>query len=118
MSDMISVPGELAGSFKRIMRRVPVDLRKDDKIPGIILAYLKLGGEKLARQAVAAMDKSLKIQIAKRRRRLREEALLRAAEIRNLQAMESEADDDDPDDDTDDEFESDDRDTDDDLEVF
>jgi hypothetical protein len=46
------------------------------------VAYLKLGGEKLARQAVEAAKQTLDLEVAQRRKKAREEALIRAAEAR------------------------------------
>ncbi len=117
MSETVSVPETLVGSFKRMMRRVPTDLRNDENMPATILAYLKLGGEKLAKQALMAMNETQRFETAIKRRKLREEMLLKAAESRNLEAEEK-GDEEDREDETDTEFDSEDRDPDEDLEVF
>ncbi|BBO68293.1 hypothetical protein DSCA_22230 [Desulfosarcina alkanivorans] len=87
----IEVPKNLAGSFKRVSRRIPVGLRKDEELIKTIVAYLQLGGEKLARQAVEAAKQSLELEVAQRKKKAREEALIRAAEAR-LAAADAESD--------------------------
>lgn len=116
MTDTIEIPQELQGSFKRMMRRIPIDLRNDRKLIETILAYLKLGGEKLAKQTLQALEETRKAEAAQRKKKAREEALIRAAEARaNKEAEESEKEkDDDDDDDDEDDFEDDDFDDDDD----
>ena len=92
----IDIPNELVGSFKRIMRRIPVELKKDENLIKTVVDYLQLGGEKLARQAVESAKLTLQLEVAERRKKAREEALIRAAEA-HLAAMEDESDDDDDD---------------------
>ncbi len=109
MFDTVDVPQNLMGSFKRIARRIPVDLKKDEELMQTVVAYLKLGGEKLARQAVEAAKKTQELEVAQRKKKAREEALIRAAEARLAAAdKESDEEDDDYDDDDDDDDESDD----------
>lgn len=107
MIDNVEVPKKLMGSFKRVARRIPVDLKKDEELIKTIVAYLQLGGEKLARQAVASAKRTLELEVAQRKKRAREEALIRAAEAR-LAAANEESDEDDDDFDDDAESESDD----------
>ena len=104
MINKVDVPQNLMGSFKRIARRIPVDLRKDEELIETIVGYLKLGGEKLARQAVDAERQTLELEIIQRKKKAREEALIRAAEARLALKEEnsSENRDDDEDDDEDD----------------
>ena len=54
MVDKIEVPKNLMSAFKRVSRRIPVELKKDEVLLNTVVAYLHLGGEKLARQAVVA----------------------------------------------------------------
>jgi hypothetical protein len=108
MIDKVEVPKNLMGSFKRVARRIPVDLKKDEELIKTIVAYLQLGGEKLARQAVVSAKRTLELEVAQRKKKAREEALIRAAEARLAAANEeSRADDDDFDDDADDDAEDD-----------
>lgn len=82
MIDQLDIPKDLMGSFKRVSRRIPVDLRKDEALIKTVVAFLKLGGEKLARQAVETAKQTHDLEVAQRRKKAREEALLRAAEAR------------------------------------
>ena len=109
MLDKFEVPRELMGSFKRIARRVPVELKKDEELIQTLIAYLQLGGEKLARQAVEAAKQTLALEATVRRKKAREEALIRAAEAR-LAAKNAESEDDQFDEDEDDDDEDEDED--------
>ena len=103
MVDKIEVPKNLMGAFKRVVRRIPVDLKKDEALIETVVAYLHLGGEKLARQAVVAARQTLDLEVAQKRKKAREEALIRAAEARLAAAdAESAENGDDFDDDADD----------------
>lgn len=100
MVDKIEVPKNLMGAFKRVSRRIPVDLKKDEALIKTVVAYLQLGGEKLARQVVVAAKQTLELEMAQKRKKAREEALIRAAEARLAAAdAESAENDDDFDDD-------------------
>ena len=52
MAKNLNIPDELQGTFKRLMYRVPEKLRSDNHTQKIIQLYLKLGGEKLAKQYI------------------------------------------------------------------
>ncbi len=82
MIEKVDLPKNMMGSFKRVVRRIPVDLKKDEALIKTAVAYLQLGGEKLARQAVEAARQTLELDVAERRKKVREEALIRAAEAR------------------------------------
>lgn len=82
MIDQIEVPKDLMGSFKRVSRRIPVELRKDETLIKTVVDYLQLGGEKLARQAVESAKQTHQLEVAQRRKKAREDALIRAAEAR------------------------------------
>ncbi|MDL2269642.1 hypothetical protein LJC71_07950 [Desulfosarcina sp. OttesenSCG-928-A07] len=82
MLDKFNVPSELAGSLKRIIRRIPVELKKDEELIRTIIAYLELGGERLAGQAVEAAKQTLELEEAQQKKKAREEALIRAAEAK------------------------------------
>jgi len=88
MIENIEVPRKLLGPFKRVVRRIPVDLKKDEELIRTVLAYLELGGEKLARQAVETAKRTLNLEVAQRKKKAREEALIRAAEARLAAATE------------------------------
>jgi hypothetical protein len=114
MFEDVEVPKDLMGSFRRVVRRIPVDLKKDDVLLETVLAYLKLGGEKLARQAVESAKQTYELEVVQRKKKAREEALIRAAEARLAAANEVPADNTDDFDDNDDE----DNDDDDDIETY
>jgi hypothetical protein len=90
MIDTTEVPRALLGPFKRVTRRIPVELKKDEELIKTVYAFLQLGSEKLARQVVEAAKKTLELEMAQKRKKAREEALIRAAEAR-LAALEEEA---------------------------
>ena len=50
MSEEIDVPQEYLGTFRRLMRLAPEALRNNRRFQESTLMYLRLGGEKLARQ--------------------------------------------------------------------
>lgn len=52
MEENLNIPDELQGTFKRLMYRVPEKLRSDSHTQKTIQLYLKLGGEKLAKQHI------------------------------------------------------------------
>lgn len=52
MAENLNIPEELQGTFKRLMYRVPEKLRRDPHTQKIIQLYLKMGGEKLAKQHI------------------------------------------------------------------
>ncbi len=52
MAENLNIPDELQGTFKRLMNRVPEQRRRDSDTQKIVLLYLKLGGEKLAKQHI------------------------------------------------------------------
>ena len=108
MVDKIEVPKNLMSAFKRVSRRIPVDLKKDEALLSTVVAYLQLGGEKLARQVVVAAKQTLELETAQKRKRAREEALIRAAEARLAAANAESAEKDDDFDDDDDDAEDDD----------
>lgn len=82
MIDGFDLPPNLMGSFKRVSRRIPAELKKDDELMRTVVAFLRLGGEKLARQAIDAARQTQELEIAERKKKAREEALVRAAEAR------------------------------------
>ena len=110
MIDQIEVPKDLKGSFKRVARRIPVELRKDETLIKTVVDYLQLGGEKLARQAVESAKKTLELEVAQRRKKAREDALIRAAEARLAAIDDASGKNDDDDDDDDDDQDDDDDD--------
>ena len=48
MIDDYQVPDEFLGAFRRLVRRMPLELQTDTNFLQTLVLYLKLGGEKLA----------------------------------------------------------------------
>jgi len=55
MTNQMKIQDELELSFKRLINLLPHPIKGDDHTQRIILTYLKLGGEKLARQRIEIM---------------------------------------------------------------
>lgn len=64
MAEDLNIPDELKGTFKRLMNRVPDEHRNDRHAQKIVQLYLKLGGEKLAKQYVEI----IKLHVREKRR--------------------------------------------------
>lgn len=73
MAENLNIPDELQGTFKRLMNRVPVRLRSDSHTRHIIQLYLKLGGEKLAKQHIEIIK--LRVREEDRQKKAEAEAL-------------------------------------------
>jgi hypothetical protein len=52
MADNVNISDDVMETFKRLMHQVPEKLRSDSHTQQVIQLYLKLGGEKLARQYI------------------------------------------------------------------
>ncbi len=52
MTDQMKIPDELELAFQQLINLLPDPLKGDDHAQRIILTYIKLGGEKLARQRI------------------------------------------------------------------
>jgi hypothetical protein len=70
MAENLNIPEELQGTFKRLMYRVPEKLRSDSHTQKIIQLYLKMGGEKLAKQHIEI----IKLRVREEERQKRAEA--------------------------------------------
>jgi hypothetical protein len=70
MAENFNIPDELQGTFKRLMSRVPEKLRSDSHTQNSIKLYLKLGGEKLAKQQIEI----IKLRISEEERQKKAEA--------------------------------------------
>ena len=69
----LNIPEELVGSFRRIQRSLPEYLKNDAEFLERILAYLKLGGDKFARQRIEMMQKQFDQDFLLTKRRFSEE---------------------------------------------
>jgi hypothetical protein len=82
MTEELEIPGDLCATYKRVMRRIPNELRGDNEFLKKILVYLKIGGEKLAR---------LRIEITKKPFREGYSLINRLIPEESLQEMANEA---------------------------
>ncbi|NNG00983.1 MAG: hypothetical protein HKM93_16460 [Desulfobacteraceae bacterium] len=111
MTESLEIPGALKNTFHRLLRRIPIELRNDQQLLRIILAYLKMGGEKLARQGINVAIERYRDDVKIMKKRLREEALIKAALAENEDTSDDK-DNDDDDENDDDENDDDDDDND------
>ena len=72
MAENLNIPDELQGTYKRLMYRVPEKLRSDSHTKKIIQLYLKLGGEKLAKQYIEIIK--LRVREEERQNKARADA--------------------------------------------
>jgi hypothetical protein len=70
MADNVNIPDDILETFKRLTSQVPEKLRSDSHTQNVIQLYLKLGGEKLARQYIDI----LKLNIIEEERQNMEES--------------------------------------------
>jgi hypothetical protein len=52
MTKKLNIPNELRSPFHQLMQMLPYTLQNDIDTQNIILVYLKLGGEKMARHGI------------------------------------------------------------------
>jgi len=76
MADQFTVPEGYEISFRRILPYLASPLQKNPQILTSLLLYLKLGGEKMARIAIDAMNVTQRLQDAELKKQLREQELL------------------------------------------
>ena len=60
MMEEIEIPEEFKLTFKRIIKKAPNELRVELELQKTTLVYLKLGGEKLARQRIELTKKQFR----------------------------------------------------------
>ena len=103
MAEQFYIPEEYELSFRRLLPYLVAPLQNNPEVLSSLLLYIKLGGDKLARAAIDALNVSRRLEDAELVRLLREEALSGA-----LQSDETEDDEsDDEDEDSDEEHASD-----------
>ena len=57
MTDEQKIAPELMEAFERLMRYAPPEVANDEQVKNKLLVYLKLGGERLARQYLQMVQK-------------------------------------------------------------
>jgi hypothetical protein len=73
MADQFTVPEEFEISMRRIFPYLTAPLQKDPQVLESLLIYLKLGGEKMARIAIDALNVTQRLQYAEPTKQLREQ---------------------------------------------
>jgi phosphopantothenoylcysteine synthetase/decarboxylase len=100
MDQQFEIPEEYEIPIRRVLPHLTAALQNDPKVLQALVLYLKLGGEKMARIVIDALNVTHKIQYAEMLKKMREEAMLRGQD-------DDDASDDDDDDEDDDDEESD-----------
>jgi hypothetical protein len=60
MKEELNIPEELKSSYRRVMKKASRELREDVEFQKMTLIYLRLGGEKLARQRIEITKKQFR----------------------------------------------------------
>lgn len=84
MVDQFTVPEEYAILFRRVLPYLAAPLQKNSEILKSLLLYLKLGGEKMARVAIEAMNVTQRLRDAELKKLLREQELLNGEQLDEL----------------------------------
>ena len=103
MPIQLDIPNEHKLAFQRVIRHIPYDLRNNEQIFRKILAFLCMGGEKLARQGIEVAKEQRKQELNHLKKVRRREAMLKA-----ISESDENEDRDENDDEDDDEFDRDD----------
>ncbi|GEM_PF-5993625 len=82
MNETLEIPEALRFTWNRLLNRMPIKLRQKEEVLESVLIFLKLGGERLAKQAIEAAKASLTLEQTRLRRQQKAEAMRRAAEER------------------------------------
>ena len=77
MAQKFSIPEEYEIPFRRILPYLSAPLQNEPKVLESLLLYFKLGGEKMARIVIDALNVTERIQYAEMIKKMREEAMLR-----------------------------------------
>jgi len=80
MNEPLEIPEALRLTWNRLLNRMPIKLRQKEDVLESVLLFLKLGGERLAKQAIEAARASLTLEGTRLRRQQKAEAMRRAAE--------------------------------------
>lgn len=77
MAEQFSIPEEYEIPFRRILPYLSAPLQNDPKVLQALVLYFKLGGEKMARIVIDALNVTHRLEYAEMVKRMREEAMLR-----------------------------------------
>ena len=89
MAQKFNIPEEYEIPFRRILPYLSAPLQNEPKVLESLLLYFKLGGEKMARIVIDALNVTERIQYAEMIKKMREEAMLRE----NLNGSDADQDD-------------------------
>ena len=81
MIDPFDIPDDLRSAFQRVIRQIPPEMRENEHLFRMTLVYLKLGGEKLARQGIEVAKEQHKQEVNRIRKLRRHEAMLSASAL-------------------------------------
>ncbi len=84
MADQFTVPEEYEISLRRVLPYLAAPLQNNPQVLDSLLLFLKLGGEKLARIVIDAMNVTQRLQDAEVKKQLREQELLNGERQENL----------------------------------
>ena len=76
MADRFTVPDEFEIPFRRVLPYLAAPIQKNPQVLESLLLFLKLGGEKMARIAIDALNVTQRLQDAEFKKQLREQELL------------------------------------------
>lgn len=79
MNLKFDIPEALKPNFQRVYRRIPMELRQNPELIKDIVLFLKVGGERLARQHLEVTKNDLKLVKTALRKERRREAMRRTA---------------------------------------
>lgn len=76
MAQEFSIPEEYERPFRRILPYLAAPLQNDPKVMESLVLYYRLGGEKLSRIVIDALNVTRKMQESERIKKMREAAML------------------------------------------
>lgn len=106
MAQQFEIPEEYEIPFRRIIPHLLSPLQHDPKVLQALMLYLRLGGEKMARIVIDALNVTYKIQHAEMLKKMREEAMLRDQREEDDASEDDDGDDDGEGDDEEDDIDS------------
>jgi hypothetical protein len=98
MAEQFAFPEEYEIAYRRILPYLSAPLQREPQVLKSLLLYLKLGGERLARIAIDALNVSQRQRDAEMLKLLRQEAMLADSEDEDEELDENEDEEDEEDD--------------------
>jgi hypothetical protein len=97
MTTMLDIPDDLKQPFRRILLKIPHEFQDDTNFLEVILVFLKLGGERLARQWIEVTKVRHRQEYNHLSNLHRREAMIRAASTEDDENRDENEDEDDED---------------------